>query len=433
MFCKVGAWFSVGSLGVLLSVGLATNAGCGSEGGPGAQTPGEARSDLQRASPSAADQEAAWVLAEDNASFGLSLLRHLSVEEPGNLFLSPLSISVAFAMLHGGARGETAAELADVLQFELEGETLHAAFNATTSLLEWCDEESCLAMANSLWGEDGAAFESDFLDLLAIYYGAGVHLVDFTTDPEGARAAINDWVAERTEQHLKELIPQGYVDALTRFVLANAVYLRAAWKRPFETFNTADGPFFRRDGTQVTVPRMRQTGGLPYLRAGDVQALELPYAGTLLGMVILLPDPGQMDAVLETLDGSSLQAMFAGLSDTTVSLTLPRFELEASFSLDATLRSMGMNLAFSGGDFSGMMAEPVSVQAVLHQAWIRTDESGTEATAATVIIGGADGGVDIDPPEPTPFVVDRPFLFVIWHRVTHAVIFLGKVEDPSAT
>jgi serpin B len=401
---------------------------------PDARPNEEVRSELERATPTAADRANARALAASNASFGFDLLRQLASEAPGNLLLSPFSVSLAFAMLYGGARGDTATEMAEVLRFDLPDEDLHAAFNATTRDLERCDDDACLALANAMWQQRGETYVPEFLDLLALYYDAGMHVVDFSADPEAARLAINAWVAERTEGHIPEIVPPGIINLWTRFVLANAIFFRASWAKQFNGGLTEDGPFTRRDGTERTVPRMNQIDTFRYVRDGTLQALELPYYGTDLAMVVLLPDPGQQDAVLAGLDGESLRSILAGLSSATVAVTLPSFELASTFNLNEHLMAMGMIDAFGGADFTGAMpGGNVAIQAALHQAWIKTDEKGTEAAASTVIIVGGDAGVPVDTgvPEIIPFVVDRPFLFVIRDRVTGAVLFLGKVEDPS--
>ena len=376
-------------------------------------------------------------LASGNTAFAFDLYQVLRGQK-GNLFYSPYSISLALAMTYAGARGDTETEMAQALHFLLPQDRLHPAFNRLAAELANRGEGAAgkdgkgfsLNVANSLWAQENYQFLQEFLDLLAANYGAGVSPVDFAGDPEAARQTINDWVSKETEGRIEDLIPPGAIDTLTRLVLANAIYFNAAWLHQFEPGSTADGPFSLLDGSQVQVPMMRQTESFAYAQGEGYQAVELPYDGQQLSMVILLPAQGQLDAFESTLDAARVESILKDLIAQQVMLTLPRFEFESQFSLQGALSTLGMPGAFTeAADFSGMTGNrELSISEVVHKAFVSVDEAGTEAAAATAVIVG----VTSAPAEPVIFTADRPFLFLIRDIPTGTVLFLGRVVDPSA-
>jgi len=377
------------------------------------------------------------LLVEGNSAFAFELYQALR-EEEGNLFYSPHSISVALAMTYAGARNQTAEQMADTLEFLLEQERLHPAFN-------WLDAELAsrgegaqgkddkgfrLNVVNAIWGQKDYEFLSDFLDVLAENYGAGLRILDFINETEQSRVAINKWVSDQTEGRIKDLIPQGAVDALTRLVLTNAIFFNAAWEDPFDEDMTTDGPFYLLDGGQVIVPMMKQTEAFGYTEGEGHQAIELQYDGNELSMVILLPEAGQFQAFEEGLQAERVDAIINDLQPTGVTLTMPKFEFNSEFSLTDTLAGMGMPIAFSGdADFSGMTGNRgLFISDVVHKAFVSVDEAGTEAAAATAVIMPESG-----PPEPTVEVtIDRPFIFLIRDIETGAILFVGRVMNPGA-
>jgi len=385
------------------------------------------------------DGSSSWktLLVEGNSAFAFELYQALKGEE-GNLFYSPYSISLALAMTYAGARGETAEQMAATLQFMLEQERLHPAFNWLDAELakrsegtEGKDGEGFrLNIVNAIWGQKDYEFLSDFLDVLAENYGAGLRILDFITETEKSRVTINDWVSDQTEGRIEDLIPQGAIDALTRLVLTNAIYFNAAWEHPSDEDMTADGPFYLLDGGQVTVPMMKQTESFGYTDGKGYQAVELPYDDGELSMVIILPEAGKLQAFEEGLQAQQVDAIINNLQDTRVALTMPRFEFDSEFSLKDTLADMGMPVAFSGAaDFSGMANDgELYISAVLHKAFVSVDEAGTEAAAATAVIINRSAII----PEPAVEVtIDRPFIFLIRDIETGAVLFVGRVMNPG--
>jgi len=417
------------ALGILLGL-----AGCARPGGQVAAQ--SVQSDVERvAAPDVADADLAE-LAKGNAAFALELY-HVLREDHDNLFYSPYSISVALAMTYAGARAETEQQMADAVHYTLPQERLHAAFNALDQALASRGEGAKgkdgegfrLHVANTTWGQVDYTFLAAYLDVLALNYGAGLRLVDFASAPEEARVTINDWVSEQTEGKIEDLIPAGAIDALTRLVLTNAIYFNAAWSMPFEEERTKDGSFYLLDGGQVTVPMMSQVESLGYAAGQGYQAVELPYDGHELSMVILLPSEGQFGAFEEALDALRVESILQDLRYTQVALSMPKFEFESNFSLVDALSAMGMAVAFSdSADFSGMTGNrELVISEVVHKAFVSVDEAGTEAAAATAVMMALTAA----PAKPVEVTVDRPFVFAIRDIETGALLFVGRVVDPS--
>ncbi|MBN1658994.1 MAG: serpin family protein [Anaerolineae bacterium] len=386
--------------------------------------------------PAAVSTTELQALAEGNSAFAWDLYRLLGKEE-GNLFYSPYSISLALTMTYAGARGETERQMADTLHFDLPQAALHPAFDVLAAALESRSEGERegegdrfrLNVANSLWGQEGYPFLPAFLDLLDIYYSAGLRRLDFASAPDAARQVINDWVEEQTEGRIEDLIPPDLINSLTRLVLANAIYFNASWAYPFEEGATTDGPFHLPGGGEVVVPMMRQTESFAYAAGDGYQAIELPYTGHQISMLILLPDEGEMQAFEDSLDAGRVSEILAELRGEQVALTMPRFEFESEFSLADALIELGMVDAFgAGADFSGMTGSPdLSISAVVHKAFVSVDEEGTEAAAATAVIMLESAM----PAEPVEMTVDRPFLFLIRDVPTGTLLFVGRVIDPT--
>ena len=405
-------------------------AGCG-------QAIGMAQSDKPRSTLPDVTASELTELVDGNSAFAFDLYQELSKEE-GNLFYSPYSISLALAMTYAGARGETEQQMADTLNFTLPQDRLHPALNSLDLKLasrgegaEGTDEEGFrLNIANSIWGQEDFEFLDEFLDVLAENYGAGLRLLDFINAPEASRITINDWVSDRTEGRIEDLIPQGAIDILTRLVLTNAIYFNAAWLNPFSEDMTGDGAFHLLDGSEVTVPMMTQTESFGYVQGEGYQAVELLYDGRELSMVIVLPNNGEFEDLESTLDADLVDAITNDLKYRKVTLTMPKFEYDSDFSLVDTLAAMGMPVAFStAADFSGMTGyRDLFISDILHKAFVSVDEAGTEAAAATAVIMSLTAA----PEQPVEVTLDRPFIFLIRDIETGAVLFVGRVANPSA-
>ena len=402
-------------------------AGCGTVNQ--ASLGGETRASDPRAPANVSAGDAA-ALRADNSVFAGRLLGVVG-RGGGTVVLSPFSISEALAMTLAGARGETARQMEHALDFQLPSARLHGAFNALDQALATVNRPGAvLSIANALYGQKGEPFRSAFLAILARDYGAGMRLVDFERATEQARATINAWVSERTRAKIPQLLSPGVLDQLTRLVLVNAVYLNAKWKSPFLKSATGPAPFHAPEGT-INVPTMRQDGTFGYLRGSGYQALELPYRGGRLAFDVILPDPGAFGTIEGRVAGSGPLQLLSGLQPQRVAVGLPKLQLRTSLELGDALKALGMPLAFSPGqaDLSGIAGRPgdLYISDVVHQAYIRVDEAGTEAAAATGVIVSASSA---QVPPPITFNVDRPFMFVIRDTQTGAILFLGAVSKP---
>ncbi len=376
-------------------------------------------------------------LSAGNSAFAFDLYGNLKTQGE-NLFFSPYSISTALAMTYAGAAGETADQMAGTLHFDLPSDGLHAAFNAYALDLEArakADVEGTpfeLSIANSLWGQDGFAFRPEFLDLLAENYAAGMRLVDFVKDPEACRQVINQWVSDETRKRIEDLIPEGAIDAMTRLVLANAIYFKASWMTAFDPDATATEPFHLISGESVDVQMMHADEPYRYAVGDGYQAIELPYQSGDMSMVILVPDEGQFQDFEDALGPEGLEGVLGEMTYGPVHLGLPRFTYESAFSLKDALEGLGMIDAFDPdrADFSGMDgARDLYISSVLHKAFVAVDEEGTEAAAATAVIMGV---TSAPAGEPITITVDRPFIYLIRDGQTGGILFLGRVADPSS-
>jgi len=444
-----------------------------------------AQSSVVRAS---VDPASAVTAAASINAFGLDLLRAMLADpklELGdkNAIFSPTSIALALAMARAGAKGETASQIDDVLH-TASWDELATGLNALDQALAtrnatWQDEsldpptrELALRIANTSFAQRDWSIEQGYLDRIAATFGAGVRLVDYRTDYEAARKLINAWVSDQTTQRIPNLIPAGVLDDLTRLVLVNAIYLKAAWLREFSNGLTEPKPFTRLDGSPVEVQTMFQSGGqeIPYARGNGWQATELRYQGSdwehpPLAMTLILPDDlpsfesklsaSQLGRITATLQSERERIgetwgdfeagpppCWCGCYPYSVDLFMPRFGIETRASLADVLKSLGMSLALTRGvaDFSAIHVpkgyeDILYISDVIHQANIDVDEKGTEAAAATAVVmvdtGGGCVGSDPIPLKTITLRLDHPFLFILRDVETGAVLFMGRVVDPS--
>jgi serpin B len=370
--------------------------------------------------------------AKGNNKFAMDLYHKLAGEK-GNLFFSPASISTALAMTYAGARGETASQMAKTLHFTLDEPKLHPALGALLFDLnaQNKDQGNKLSMANALWAQKGHPFEPEFVKLNKDNYGAGLNEVDFREAAEQARETINAWVAKQTQDRIKDLLSEGVLTPQTRLVLTNAIYFKGIWANKFTKEATREAPFHFSAMEKVNVPLMTQTDKFNYLDGKSFQALQLPYKGKNLSMVVLLPQKVDGLAELEkSLTAEQLTTWLGKLHEREVIVSLPRFQLTSEFSLKETLSKLGMPLAFSPeANFSGIDGQKdLYLSAVVHKAFVDVNEEGTEAAAATGAVART-LSVQVDP---TPiFKADHPFLFLIRDERTGSILFLGRVINPS--
>lgn len=416
---------------------------------PGATDgPGElVASSLSRDLSPAVDSATLATLSADNRDFAFDLLRTIREEgEEENLFISPHSISLALAMTYAGASNNTKAEMKEVLRFLLDDEEFHPAFNAldleleSRNHVETDDGESfTLEIVNQTWGQHGFNFQEDYLDLIATQYGAGLRLVDFITNFEEVRLAINAWVEVQTRDRIQDLLPPDSLDSGTRFVLVNAIYFYGSWASPFAEGGTVEEAFQLLNGSTVDVPMMRNYGMVRYGETEDTAAVSMPYVGGQVSMVALMPLSAEDDfeAWEASLDRERFDEAVANLSAQDGSLYFPSFELESSLKMKELFEAMGMVEAFEerGADFEGITGvgpgidgQSLYISEIFHKTFVKVDEEGTEAAAATAVVGATPTSAPLDPIEVR---VDRPFYYAIYDHPTETILFIGRMVDPS--
>jgi serpin B len=373
-------------------------------------------------------------LVAGNNRFALELYGKLK-NEKSNVFVSPYSISTALAMVYAGARGETAASMEKVLHFDDSPDRFHPEFAKLIGAIRQSGASNGneLNIANALWVRIGEELLKSYLDLTRRYYGAGVREVDFAHAAEQARITINTWVEEQTKGKIKDLIKPGLLNAAVPLVLTNAIYFKGAWASKFNPGVTRDAPFHTGDGESLDVPMMSQTAKFAYAKQDGMQILELPYAGGKLSMVMLLPEQSDGLAALEKkLSHENLARWIGGVSLQEVIVQIPRFKMTFETQLNKALEGLGLTHFFSNADFSGMNGKGgLFVGQVIHKAFVDVKEEGTEAAGATAVIMLESSALR---PNPKPvFRADHPFVFLIRDVATKSILFVGRMEKPTAS
>jgi serpin B len=373
-----------------------------------------------------------------------------------NLCLSPYSIESALVMTFAGADGETRMEMARVLHFPNDGDAIHSSFSSLQRSLGEMSEKTAkiaeqskkhsgpsepitLSIANHLFAQSGYDFRDPFRDLVKKFYGAPFETLDFKKDPEAARAHINKWVAEQTRDKIRDLIPQGGIKELTRLILANALYLKAPWAWEFKDALTKPRPFHVRGGAEVDVLTMNNQKMYGYAKRDGFTAVSLPYSGSELQFLVLIPDEISGLNNLESKLNAELLSQCAKLQLQDVNLELPKFKIEPpTIPLADNLKALGMKTAFDdpqgSANFDKMSPRRpdkyLAISNVFHKTFIAVDEKGTEAAAATAVVMMELTARFEKPKEPIHVKVDRPFLYAIQHVPSGACLFIGRVTDP---
>jgi serpin B len=414
-------------------------AGCTST--PSAPAGQESKNVSPSVTSSPAGSSAASVVDANNL-FSASLYRELAAgDATGNIFFSPFSISSALAITYEGARGTTADQIRSVFYFPANQTAMREGYAAENGAINAKNAGYTLSTANALWAEKTYVFLPAYTATAEQYYGANTTNLDFVNQPEASRQTINTWVADQTNNKILDLLPAGSITTMTRLVITNAVYFKGTWEKQFDASLTADAPFTTPDGSNVTVKMMQQTGDdatFPYAANRDIQMLSLPYTAkdnNGLSMVILLPRHNDISAAVPYLDPANLSALEQNASTRQVKVYIPKFKIEAQYSLAGTLSAMGMPTAFSdSADFSGMDGKKdLFISDAVHKACIEVNEEGTEAAAATGVVL-ATKAVVVGNEEPVPvFKADHPFLFVIQDNDTGTVLFTGRITNPNGT
>lgn len=358
-----------------------------------------------------------------------------------NLFYSPASISIALGMLYNGARGSTAQEISkgchwDHLKIEQVNQHMKE-FNGVLSAANTASNQ--ITTANRLFLEQSCEVLQEFIDCCKTYYDAEAALVDYKNDSEGARKKINAWVEEKTNKKIQDLLPSGSLNPRTRATLVNAIYFKGLWEKQFKKEHTFPSKFFLRENEENDVDMMFQTSKFNFINNGDLdcQLLEMPYAGSDMSMVVILPNKIEgLQALEEKLTYNSLHSMVSSVHDALpmkVEVSMPKFSMTREIDLNDMLKVMGMAEMFDDmkADFLGITNGPerVHVSKVYHKAFVDVNEEGTEAAAATAAVMMTRMMV-----RPTPsFIVDHPFFFLITHCKSGAILFMGRVTKPESS
>jgi len=422
-------------------------------------SPGQPPSTSSQAGATAPNAAEVASVAKANNRFALDLLRKLSTNTGENAFFSPYSVSTALAMTWAGARSQTADQMAKVLHFsDLPTANVTNSFRGLQQALAQTQQQTGaeLSIANSLWPEKEPEhpFLPQYTQQVQDDFGSKVQPLDYRSNAEQARQEINRWVEDRTHHKIKDLLHNGDVDGKTRLVLVNAIYFKAPWFDPFSERATTDDQFHLANGTTKPIRLMRTTLSVPYVEetsdGASVQILALPYrdpnraggGGNGLSFVALLPkEPNALAAVEKTLSAEKLSDWLGEMKFNRVQIFLPKFKLEARYSLSDGLQEMGMTSAFidpvshaqdpNRADFAGMNGvRNLYISKAIHQTFVDVDEKGTEAAAATAIAMRA--GAAPRQAEPAVFRADHPFLFLIRDDATGSILFLGRLANPPA-
>ncbi len=381
--------------------------GCGSE-------TNELESKLQRELEPKVSKTQLSQLVKDNNKFALSLYKNLDSNE-NNTFFSPISISQALMMTYAGASGVTKQEMKTALKITLDDDSLHKAFNKLDLGLNINDDTDIFKIANSIWPSKSFEFEQNYIDTIMVNYGASLKTLDYQNKPEESRKTINRWVEDKTEQRIKDLIPKGAINSMTRMVLSNATYFKGEWKHVFNPDNTQKGSF---NNTIEDVDYMNQTEIFPYYEDASLQAVKLDYKTGKNSMILILPKEDTYD-------------IKGDFTRHRVTLKMPKFEFTSdSISLTDTMKTLGMKSAFNRdeADFSLMSKSgSLYISDIMHKAFIKVDEKGTEAAAATAVLIATTAIEEVPSVELT---LDRPFIYQIIDNETGQILFMGHMLKP---
>ena len=346
-----------------------------------------------------------------------------------NVFFSPYSLSTVMAILYAAAEGETKAQIQKTFHYPAPA-ILNPNSAALYNQFNKPNPDYKLATVNDLWMQQGLTLNKSYADTVQHYYSGQVTALDFEGSPDPARQTINKKIADKTKQLIPELLPKGSIKSDTAVVLTNAIYFKGDWTLPFTAERTSAQPFYNAIGRASTVQMMEQQSYFSYYENKHIQVVQLPYKGDDLSMLVVLPKLNHklaMQQLAKSLNATKIKQWSAGLVRQEVDLQLPKFKLDARYQMKTLLADMGMPKAFNNGAEFNLYADgpPIKLDEVYHQAVVTVDEKGTEAAAATAIVGMYTGMS-----YPAEFKADHPFMFMIKDNKTGAILFLGQVNKP---
>jgi len=381
------------------------------------------------AAPQAEPAAGSAALASNHLAF--DLLSRTAAGSATDTAFSPFSIWMALTLTSAGADGKTLEEMRKML--DLPGDdSIHAAAGEWSARLRKLKDVD-MNVANRLWVQSGLKLLPAFSGIASKDYDSGVAMTDFWHETPAAVNAINQWIAQQTHDRIKDLLHAGDLTAQTRLVVTNAVYFKAKWLSPFEAEDTHKRTFHRETGGEIQADMMSATRNVLYAENDWAQAVRLPYVGGETSMIVILPHQGtKISEAVAKLGPDSFANLMKSLASTKTFLLLPRFQSEARMELSQVLGALGMKSAFSSeADFSKITHdEPLAISTVIHQAFVRVAEEGTEAAAATAVGIKA---LAMRPPtvKPKEFIADHPFLYFIMDDTTGGILFAGAVMAPA--
>ncbi len=370
-------------------------------------------------------------VVESDNKFGLKLFKEIVKQDTGNVFISPLSVSMALGMTYNGAEGTTEEAMRNTL--ELSGLTEHEineSYRSLIDMLTQLDPRVIFEIANSIWCREGLPVKEEFVNINRTYFDAEVAALDFNK-PDASKT-INGWVNEKTHGKITEIVP-GQIDPLTVMFLINAIYFKGTWTYEFDEEDTREDWFTLTDGSKVPCQMMTQESEFSYFENDLFQAVDLPYGNEKFSMTIFLPKPDvDIDSLSSGFTPENWDNWLSNFAKDTGNLYLPRFTLEYKVKLNDVLKALGMGIAFDpfGADFSGIAeVNPLAnlyISKVLHKTFIEVDEEGTEAAAVTSV----EIGITALPPAGFVMRIDRPFVFAIRESHSQTILFMGKIVEP---
>jgi len=378
-------------------------------------------------------------VVDANNQFALDYYSKLKSKDSGNIFFSPFSISSAFVMTYEGAKSETAEEMRSVFYFPEDSNLRRTEYASIFDELNKGDKKYKLSSANALWAQQDYQFSKDYFDNVEKYYSGKATNLDFKKDPEGSRITINSWVENQTNEKIKDLIPSGLINTMTKLVLTNAIYFKGEWVKQFNKNDTKEENFRTSNGGAVKAQMMQRTDDeaiFNYAENSNLQILEMPYSGNELSILLLLPKNDNLTKLESILSTKNISDWKKNLEEQRVKIYIPKFKFETKYFMADDLKEMGMPLAFSdSADFFGMTAsgkKDLKIDEAIHQAFVEVNEEGTEAAAATAVIMAPLGaaGPQKEPKIPI-FRADHPFIFLIQQKSTGDILFMGRVVNPN--
>jgi serpin B len=375
-----------------------------------------------------ATEQSVMTLVEAINEFSFNLYDKLIEDQSGNIFFSPYSIFVALAMTYEGGRGETAEEMYEILNFQQNDEVNLCSFGKIYNLLNQVKEYT-LSTANALWIKENYPFSEEYLNFIENYYMGKATEMDYS-DPVAAAKIINEWVENNTNGKIKDLIQSSDIDPIvTAMILTNAIYFKGIWEHEFDPDNTQDMDFEISPGNNISVPMMSISDKtFNYTETDEVQVLELNYDGDDVSMILVLPKENNISIAEQAINPTTLADWRESFGKIEVDVSIPKFKLETKYDLKKYLQKMGMNISFTQyADFSGITGyKDLFIKKVAHKAYIEVNEEGTEAAAATSVIMQLTAVIDT-----VTFNADHPFVFLIQHKDTGNILFMGKIVDPT--